>query len=154
MKFVVEVPDDFVPKDPVGVIYAVRDAIEFFEIPAVIDEMLEIEDGIHNILDCSTIHVRPSDMDLLNEVSGEGRSAEVLAYPNEYGAFVYVPAPPEIAEDFKDQEEYFAILRADGFSESFIKVLEFAASKQSIWIKFDGDGHIWEELDKRDEDWK
>lgn len=154
MKFVVEVPDDFVPKDPGGVIYAVRDAIEFFEIPAVINELLEIEDGIHNILDCSTIHVRPSDMDLLNEVSGEGRSTEVLAYPNEYGAFVYVPAPPEIAEDFKDREEYFAILRSDGFSESFIKVLEFAASKQSIWIKFDGDGHIWEELDKRDEDWK
>lgn len=153
MKFVVEVPDDFVPKDPVGVIYAVRDAIEFFEIPAVIEELPERE-GIHNILDCSTIHVRPSDMDLLNEVSGEGRSTEVLAYPNEYGAFVYVPGPPEIAEDFKDKEEYLAVLRSDGFSESFMKVMEFAACKQCIWIKFDGDGHIWEELDKREDDWR
>ncbi len=153
MKFTVEIPDDFVPKDPVGVVYALRDALEFAEIPSVIEELPERE-GIYNILDCSTIHVRPADMDLLNEVPGQGRSTEVLAYPNEYGAFVYVPAPPEIAEDYKNQEEYLATLRSDGFSESFIKVLAFAADKNCIWIKFDGDGHIWEELDKREGDWK
>ena len=152
-RFVVEVPDNFVPKDPVGVVYAVRDALEFAEIPAAIKEHLERE-GIHNILDCSTIHVTPADMNLLGEAPGEGRSTEVLAYPNEYGAFVYVPAPPEIAEDFKDREEYLAILRSDGFSESFIKVLEFAETKSCIWIKFDGDGHIWAELDKREGDWR
>jgi len=153
MRFIVEIPDDFVPKDPVGVVYAIRDAIEFAEIPAVIEELQEGE-GIHKILDCSTVHVRPADMDLLGEVPGQGISTEVLAYPNEYGAFVYVPAPPEIAEDFKDKEEHLAVLRSDGFSESFIRVLELAASKNCVWIKFDGDGHIWEELDKREEDWR
>ncbi len=153
MKFEVEVPDDFIPKDPVGVVYAVRDALEFAEIPAAIEEVPDGE-GVHSMLDCSTIHVRPSDMELLGETPGEGRSTEVLAYPNEYGAFVYVPSPPEIAEDFKDREDYLAILRSDGFSESFIKVLEFAASKNCIWIKFDGDGHVWEELDNKEEDWK
>ena len=153
MKFMVEIPDDFVPKDPVVVVYALRDALEFAEIPTVIEELKE-RAGIHQILDCSTVHVRPSDMDLLGEVPAQGRSTEVLAYPNEYGAFVYVPAPPEIAGDFKDREEYLAILRSDGFSESFIKVLEFAEIKNCVWIKFDGDGHIWEELDKREEDWR
>ncbi|MEW6586646.1 MAG: hypothetical protein AB1442_13700 [Nitrospirota bacterium] len=153
MKFTVEIPDDFVPKDPVGVVYALRDALEFAEIPTVIEELIE-RAGIHQILDCSTIHVRPADMDLLGEVPGQGRSTEILAYPNEYGAFVYVPAPPEITEDFKGREEYLAILRADCFSESFVKVLEFAADKNCIWIKFDGDGCIWKELDKREEDWR
>jgi hypothetical protein len=153
MKFTVEIPDDFVPKDPVGVVYALRDALEFAEIPTVIEELQE-RAGIYGILDCSTVHVRPADMDLLGEVPGQGRSTEVLAYPNEYGAFVYVPAPPEIAEDFKNKEEYLANLRSDGFSEAFVKVLEFAASKDCIWIKFDGDGHIWKELDKKEEDWR
>lgn len=153
MKFVVEVSDDFVPRDPVGVVYAVRDALEFAAIPAVIEELKE-RDGIHNVLDCSTIHVTPADMDLLGEVPGQGRSTEVLAYPNEYGAFVFVPAPPDIAEDFKAKEEYLAVLRSDGFSESFIEVLKFAAVKNCSWIKFDGDGRIWEELDKREGDWR
>ena len=153
MIFMVEVPDDYVPKDPVGVVYAIRDALEFAEIPSAIEELVESE-GIHRILDCSTIHVRPADMDLLGEVPGQGRSTEVLAYPNEYGAFVYVPGQPEIAEDFKDKEGYLAVLRSDGFSESFIKILEFAKSRNCIWIKFDGDGHVWEELDKREEDWR
>lgn len=153
MKFVVEVSDDFVPIDPVGIVYAVRDALEFAEIPSVIEELKE-GDGIHNILDCSTIHVTPADMNILGEVPGQGRSTELLAYPNEHGAFVCVLAPPDTAEDFKAKDEYLAALRSDGFSESFIKVLNFAADKNCIWIKFDGDGHIWEDLDKRVEDWR
>jgi hypothetical protein len=153
MKFVLEIPEDFVPKDPAGVIYAVRDALEFAEIPAVIEELKE-RDGIDRILDCSTAHVTPSDMELLSEVPGQGRGAEVLAYPNEYGAFVYVPAPFAMTEDLNDREEYLSVLRSDGFSGSFMKVLEFAASKGCIWIKFDGDGHIWEELENRQEDWR
>jgi hypothetical protein len=153
MKFVLEIPEDFVPKDPAGVIYAVRDALEFAEIPAVIEE-LKGRDGIDGILDCSTAHVTPSDMELLSEVPGHGRSAEILAYPNEYGAFVYVPAPFAMPEDLKDNGEYHSVLRSDGFSGFFMKVLEFAASKGCIWIKFDGDGHIWEELENRQEDWR
>lgn len=153
MKFTVEVPHDFIPRDPVGVIYAIKDALEFAEIPAAIGELSDGE-GIHNIFDCSTIHVTPSDMNLLCETPGEGRSTEVLAYPNEYGAFVYLPGPPEIGGDFKSKEDYLAVLRSDGFSESFLKVMEFASIRNCIWIKFDCDGHVWDELDNRDGDWR
>ncbi len=53
MKFIVEVPDNFVPKDPVGVVYAVRDALEFAEIPAAIEELQEGKGICNKILDCS-----------------------------------------------------------------------------------------------------
>ena len=66
----------------------------------------------------------------------------------------FPPAPFAMPEDLKDKEEYLSVLRSDGFSGSFMKVLEFAAGRGCIWIKFDGDGHIWEELENRQEDWR
>lgn len=147
MRFVIDIPDHFDAEDPEGVIHSVREALEFAAIPATVTGQSGAEEGIIRVLDCSCAHVSPKDMELLGEVAGEGRSTELLAYPLEYGALVYVPGADELAGELLAYEDYLALLRQDGFSESFIKVLEFAAARNCTWVKLDGSGRQWGDLD-------
>lgn len=90
-------------------------------------------EGVFSYLDCSTAHVLPSDMSLLE-------NPDVIAYPNEYGAWVYVP----ITEDTPDWIKEF---QEKGFSPNFIEVVKMAQAHGCYWVKFDSDGVIHDNLE-------
>jgi hypothetical protein len=90
-------------------------------------------EGIFKYLDCSTVHVLPSDMSLLE-------NPDVIAYPNDYGAWVHVP----VAEDMPD---WISEFQENGFSPSFIEVIKMAQAYGCFWIKFDCDGAIHDNLE-------
>ena len=90
--------------------------------------LTEKHEGIFKYLDCNTAHVRPKDMDLLTIAES------LVGIPHKYGAFVNVPNTDEEGEALYD------MLRNEGFSENFIKILNFAHTNYCYWINFDADG--------------
>jgi hypothetical protein len=65
---------------------------------------------------------------------------DVIAYPNECGAYVYVP----VAEDTPDWMREF---QEKGFSPNFAEVIKMAQAHVCYWIKFDSDGVIHNDLE-------
>ena len=89
-------------------------------------------EGIFRYLDCSTVHVKSEDMDLL--ITAES----LVTIQHKYGAFVNVPNPDE------EGEAIYNRIREEGFSEEFIRILDFAYANNCYWINFDADGIIHE----------
>jgi hypothetical protein len=95
--------------------------------------------GLVLLMDCSTIHVTQHDMALLGPMLV---AESVIAYPNDYGAFVYV---------LNGEEKLW---RRDGFSEHFCNVMRLAREKGATWVKFDADGFIHPDIKRLDKEWK
>ena len=102
----------------------------------------ENHDGIFKYLDCSTVHVRPKDMDLLTTAES------LVTIQHKYGAFVNVPNPDEEGEALYDR------IREEGFSEDLIKILNFAYANDCYWINFDADGIMHHEFNNLSALWK
>lgn len=95
----------------------------------------ENNEGIFRYLDCSTVHVKPEDMDLL--ITTES----LVSIQHKYGAFVNVPNPDEEGEAIYDR------IREQGFSEEVIRILKFSYANNCYWINFDADGIMHHEFD-------
>lgn len=102
-------------------------------------------EGVYKYLDCSTIHVKPKDLALCG--ADEIGSSGVIAYENEYGAWVCVPHEIELSP-------IQAEIRREGFSKEFVNVLVKAGEVGCIWVKFDRDGTIIKTLPILDREWR
>lgn len=87
--------------------------------------------GVFQCLDCSISHIRKQDMDFLTKCTLLGWR------PYKHGIYVSVPADPDVL---------IAVLEL-GFSDSFVKCLNFASILCCSWIQFDVDGAIHDRLD-------
>ena len=96
--------------------------------------------GVFKYFDCSTAHVLPADMSLLE-------SRNIIACPDEHGAWVCVPVADHVAYwigEFKEQ----------GFSNNFIAVIEMALACDCYWIRFDSIGVRHDDLEDCSASWK
>ena len=104
------------------------------------------DNGIYKYLDVSTDHITEQDMRLLDYKGRPRLEHGIISVPNEYGAWVHCLSDQGFTENNYEK------VRAGGFSDSFIKLLEFARTRGCEWINIDQDGHIHgeDELDRNE----
>jgi hypothetical protein len=92
---------------------------------------------VQKFFDLSTGHLTDQDRKLLEMYPAKDRPSgmALIAYPYEYGWTVSTSSvmEPETLEDHLDA------IRAEGFSESFIKILMHAAGEKCWMVRFDSD---------------
>lgn len=105
---------------------------------------IEMPKGIvKKMLDLSTAHMSPQDMELVERYAGAGRVVSLpRLYPHTYGAFLFTCSDPYSVECA------VKALREAGFSEAFIRIYEMGCSDgEIVAINFDGDADQFEGLE-------
>ena len=78
------------------------------------------------VADLSTSHLRPSDIDIINDAAAVG-----VSLSGEQGALVYLPEPSELGA------------RTDaGYSPAFVELLRIALAQGFTHIRFDAAGTV------------
>lgn len=90
------------------------------------------------ILDLSTVHIKPSDGKLLERYPADERpsGAALIAYPYEYGWTVSTSGLNET--DARDG--FVEGIRREGFSEAFVELVKFAHDNDCTLVRLDRDG--------------
>jgi hypothetical protein len=88
-------------------------------------------------LDISTGHLTQKEVALLEEATAGQSDNPVVAYKYEYGYLVYVP---------DEKADYLAIAEY-GYERQFRDILRRARELKCKYVKFDGDGITYEDLE-------
>ncbi len=102
---------------------------------------------VHTILDLSTDHVTSKDDELLRGYPSDDVLADrpLAAHPYEYG--YTVSTAPLMDPDPAAREAFLDAVRAEGFSDAFVSLMERAAEKGVVMVRFDQDIEAVEEFD-------
>jgi len=95
---------------------------------------------IFKVLSLSTGHVPEDDLQWLIS----GLVEEVIAYPYEYGVWIYVPSDTETFKETIDS------INHSNFSQALINCMKHAYSNDCRYIQLDRDGDVNSDLESFD----
>jgi hypothetical protein len=96
--------------------------------------------GVYRYFDVSTGHIQEKDMRLLDYDGRPRLEHGIIAVSHDFGAWVH------LMDDAHDLD--YLNVRAGGFSDQFVKMLEEARKRGCEWINIDQDGFVHAELER------
>lgn len=97
---------------------------------------MSFKEAIEPLICLSTLHLTKETCDVIS-TPDQTPTHWPIVYPNEYGAFVYV-----------NGDQFY------GGPPDLAAVLQFARANDIVWIKFDPDGSVIDELKTYDSTWE
>lgn len=86
----------------------------------------------YRYLDLSTAHITKRDSEKLAAWNRK-HLTDLILRPHDYGWFVHVPS------DKQELLDLFSFMRANDYSQSFIRLIRYAYNKGCHWINLDQD---------------